>query len=413
MLLDAVDPMYEVAHTSKFVAVRQRHESDAYDAAPDRSGGIWKIVLRHTRRHLLSCNMPRFFISYRRSDTQDVAGRLRESLARRFGEKAVFRDKNSIAPGEDWTKAITDALNGGAIVLALIGPSWAMTRDDAGRRQLDDPADWNRIELERAFERQSLVIPVLVNDAKVPKESELPESIKALTRKNALKLRDDDWDSDIERLLRSLGTDDPRSRRRRTIVAVAALLAMILVGWIGYWGYPDYWRHPNAPDKREADDSAGGSTYRRDIMQKLTKEQNQALSFLDRDKPKAIGLIDENLAKINQALKSFPNDLDLLVLAGYAAKNVYVSSKGILPPETRKTYLASARSSFEQALKLDPKDASAVNGMGNVLFYERRFDEAIRYHEQAISLANGKYDYAEHDLNMVRQVKSGKVPFDP
>jgi tetratricopeptide (TPR) repeat protein len=254
---------------------------------------------------------------------------------------------------------------------------------------------------------------VLVNDAKVPKESELPESIKALTRKNALKLRDDDWDSDIERLLRSLGTDDPRSRRRRTIVAVAALLAMILVGWIGYWGYPDYWRHPNAPDKREADDSAGGSTYRRDIMQKLTKEQNQALSFLDRDKPKAIGLIDENLAKINQALKSFPNDLDLLVLAGYAAKNVYVSSKGILPPETRKTYLASARSSFEQALKLDPKDASAVNGMGNVLFYERRFDEAIRYHEQAISLANGKYDYAEHDLNMVRQVKSGKVPFDP
>ena len=200
MLLDAVDPMYEVAHTSKFVAMRQRHESDAYDAAPDRSGGIWKIVLRHTRRHLLSCNMPRFFISYRRSDTQDVAGRLRELLARRFGEKAVFRDKNSIAPGEDWTKAITDALNGGAIVLALIGPSWAMTRDDAGRRQLDDPADWNRIELERAFERQSLVIPVLVNDAKVPKESELPESIKALTRKNALKLRDDDWDSDIERL---------------------------------------------------------------------------------------------------------------------------------------------------------------------------------------------------------------------
>jgi tetratricopeptide (TPR) repeat protein len=354
--------------------------------------------------------MPRFFISYRRSDTQDVAGRLRESLARRFGETTVFRDKNSIAPGEDWTKAITDALSGGAIVLAPIGPSWATTRDDTGRRQLDDPADWNRIELERAFERQSKVIPVLVNDAKIPKESELPESIKALVLKSALKLRDDDWDSDIERLLRALGADDRRSRTR--IVAVAAMLALILVGGIGYWGYPDYWLPSDAPDKREAVQSAGGS-YRSDIVQKLEKEQNQALSLLDSDKPKAISLINENHRAIDEALKSFPNDLVLLVFAGYAAKNVYVSSKGILPPGTRKTYLASARSSFEQALKLDPKNASAVNGMGNVLFYEQRFDEAIRYHEQAISLAGGKYDHAEHDLNLVRQVKSGKIPFDP
>jgi tetratricopeptide (TPR) repeat protein len=100
-------------------------------------------------------------------------------------------------------------------------------------------------------------------------------------------------------------------------------------------------------------------------------------------------------------------------LAGYAAKNVYAGSKGVLPPETRKTYLSRARSSFEQALKLDPKNAGAINGMGNVLFYEGRFDDAIRYHEQALTLEGGKYDEAAHDLDLVKRVKSGAVPFDP
>ena len=47
--------------------------------------------------------MAKLFISYRRSDTQMVAGRLRESLARRLGERAIFRDKNILAAGEDWT----------------------------------------------------------------------------------------------------------------------------------------------------------------------------------------------------------------------------------------------------------------------------------------------------------------------
>lgn len=52
-----------------------------------------------------------------------------------------------------------------------------------------------------------------------------------------------------------------------------------------------------------------------------------------------------------------------------------------------------------------------MNGKGNVLFYERNFDEAIRHQERAIQLAGGSYPAAEHDLNLVRRVKSGAVPF--
>ena len=85
----------------------------------------------------------------------------------------------------------------------------------------------------------------------------------------------------------------------------------------------------------------------------------------------------------------------------------------MLAPDKRGEYLARARSSFEQALKLDPKNAGAVNGMGNVLFYERRFDEAIRRYEEAIKLAGGNYEEAAHDLGLAKRVKAGEVAFDP
>ena len=66
---------------------------------------------------------------------------------------------------------------------------------------------------------------------------------------------------------------------------------------------------------------------------------------------------------------------------------------------------------FQAALKADPGDPDAMNGMGNVLFYERKFDEAIRHHEQVIQRAGGSYPAAAHDLNLVRWVKSGAVLF--
>jgi len=336
-----------------------------------------------------------------------VAGRLRESLAAHFGPRAIFRDKNSIAPGEDWTKAIEEGLTGGAVVLALIGPSWATARDEAGHRRLDDSADWNRVELERALERNSRVIPLLVDDAKMPAESEFPERLKPLARSNALKLRDDDWDSDIDRLVRALGGREVWPRMQRT--ALAAMLVVIVAGGIGYW-----WFHSRGSDEDGVSqtDRRTGSTYRSDIVQKLAQEQRQALDLLDSDKPKAIRLIDDNLAGIDEALKSFPDDADLYALAGYGAKNVYASSKGILTPDKQNEYLARARSYFERALQLDPKNPGAVNGMGNVLFYEKRFDEAIQKFEKAIQLTGNNYPEAEHDLNLARLVKSGKVKFD-
>lgn len=50
------------------------------------------------------------FISYRRQDSQSAAGRLADSLERRFGKAQIFRDVETIQPGVDFVEAIECAL---------------------------------------------------------------------------------------------------------------------------------------------------------------------------------------------------------------------------------------------------------------------------------------------------------------
>lgn len=351
--------------------------------------------------------MSKIFISYRRSDSQMVAGRLRDSLTKRFGDDAIFRDKDSIAGGEDWTLAIKESLAGeGVVMLALIGPTWASVLDENGRARLHDPGDWNRIEIEQALQLRKRIIPVLIDYARMPKEADLPATIKTFTRMNALRLRDDDWESDVERIVRALGIRSVSERLRLPAVLVAIAALAIAVG-AGYWHY----------SLRDADQDSINlqprtSSFRDDILSALAGSQYQALDLLSTDKPKAIGQIDKNLAEIDEALASFPKDAEFHALAGYGAKNVYASSKGLLAADKRREYLARARKSFEIALQIDPDNAAAHNGMGNVLFYEGEFDAAIEQHKQALKLANGNYPAAEHDRELVERVRKGELPLD-
>ena len=55
----------------------------------------------------------RIFISYRRDDSQWVAGRLADSLAAYFGDDRVFRDIDGIVAGERFADVIDNTLIGG------------------------------------------------------------------------------------------------------------------------------------------------------------------------------------------------------------------------------------------------------------------------------------------------------------
>ena len=96
------------------------------------------------------------------------AGRLFDHLSRHFGPGSVFMDIGGIARGQDFAQAIESALNACEVVLVLIGNAWVSCTGQDGRRRLDDPRDWVRLEVAAALRRDILVVPVLIDGARLP-----------------------------------------------------------------------------------------------------------------------------------------------------------------------------------------------------------------------------------------------------
>jgi hypothetical protein len=66
------------------------------------------------------------------------------------------------------------------------------------------------------LERNIRVIPVLVNRAEMPAQSDLPQAVSALALRQARELSDDRWDYDTERLIEALGGRPLVHRLRRS-----------------------------------------------------------------------------------------------------------------------------------------------------------------------------------------------------
>ena len=151
--------------------------------------------------------MPAIFISYRRGDAEGEAGRLFDDLTAQFGAKAIFMDVMDIKPGRDFRKVIDENVSSCGVLLAMIGKGWINARDDAGRRRLDDPQDFVRLETASALKRDIPVIPVLVHGASMPLAEQLPEELKELAYRNAVELTHARWESDVQVLIKGLSGD--------------------------------------------------------------------------------------------------------------------------------------------------------------------------------------------------------------
>ena len=146
----------------------------------------------------------RIFISYRREETAYPAGWLFDRLAHHFDGGQVFKDVDSIQPGDDFVEVIATAVGSCDVLLALIGAEWLTITDEHGKRRLDNPDDFVRLEIEAALTRGVRVIPILLAGAKMPRAQELPASLAKLVRRQALELSPARFDSDTSRLLRVL-----------------------------------------------------------------------------------------------------------------------------------------------------------------------------------------------------------------
>jgi TIR domain len=111
------------------------------------------------------------------------------------------------------------------------------------------------------------------------------------------------------------------------------------------------------------------------------------------------------------AEKAWPLELMVLNLAGYHRKNAYMlkhwaAIQAGRPPKDR--LLDRAERFFFEALFVNPKEYSALNGLGSILIFERDLEAAEFFIRRAIALAeqNGvNYTAAKHDLAMIRGFK--------
>jgi TIR domain len=197
------------------------------------------------------------FISYRRDDSGPYAGRLRDTLSSHFGVEQVFRDIDTISPGERFPRVIERAVGSCDVLLALIGPTWLTITDESDRRRLDDPADFVRLEIGTALRRPDvLVIPVLIGATEMPTAADLPEPLAPLAECNAARITDENWDEQVARLTRALEKEVNQSAvatrhhaspagarslsRGKLILAIVVpvCLVLLLLGWTWWTDRP-------------------------------------------------------------------------------------------------------------------------------------------------------------------------------
>jgi hypothetical protein len=145
------------------------------------------------------------FISYRREDSEDVTGRIRDRLKARFGPAGIFMDIDSIPPGIDFRQHIAAAVESCDAVLVVIGRRWLERPSGASEARIRGEHDFVRQEIRSALARDIPTIPVLVQHATMPSEKRLPDDIKDLAYRTGLPVRPGaDFDNDINRLIDAL-----------------------------------------------------------------------------------------------------------------------------------------------------------------------------------------------------------------
>lgn len=177
----------------------------------------------------------KIFISYRREDARADARSIYQRLQRSFGPDQLFIDIDSIPLGSDFRVLLDRFLRQCKLMLVVIGNDWVDARNESGKRRLDDPADFVRIEVAMALARKVAVIPVLVDGAKMPRQDQLPDDIKPLVFRQSASLRHETFARDMDVLVKNIEqiTKQPSHSRMATWAALA--LVSLLAGGVFLW----------------------------------------------------------------------------------------------------------------------------------------------------------------------------------
>jgi hypothetical protein len=114
-------------------------------------------------------------------------------------------DVDSIALGRDFRQILQEKLASCNLLLVLIGRDWIDAKNQSGRRRLEDPNDFIRLEIAAALKRNIPVTPVLLQGVQMPAAEQLPEELRELSYRNGFELSHNRWDSDVQEMIKRLG----------------------------------------------------------------------------------------------------------------------------------------------------------------------------------------------------------------
>jgi Flp pilus assembly protein TadD len=317
--------------------------------------------------------MSKIFISYRRDDSADVSGRLYDRLALQFGKDRLFKDVDNIPLGEDFLGVLRTEIEQSDVMLVIIGRQWLTVKDARGRQRLASPDDPVRIEVETALTRGIPVIPVLVQNAMMPKASDLPKSMRAFASCNGIAVHaDPHFHSDVDLLVDRLPLSE---------VLIAKAEALM-----------DEEEHDEAlrlfqratelaPNDANVWVLFGSAYYEADRYLDALRAFDRALSLDTSDADGWVGRGDalRHLGRYEEALAAYDHALTL-----DANDPEAWDGKG-------KTFLmleryGEALAAFDRAVALDAVDAGAWINKGVALSYLQRDREALVAYDRTLTL---------------------------
>jgi TPR repeat protein len=190
--------------------------------------------------------MSKVFISYRREDSQYAVDRIYEALAQRIPKSDIFIDVDNIPPGVDFVDHLSKKVAECDILLAVIGSRWLNAADETGKKRLDLPGDFVRVEIASALERGIPVVPVLLDGTDIPNAIDLPEDLKALERRNGASINRTSFQNDLDRLMDGLKLGpvgaaapelaEPEHNAAGLPAWIKGIAAILILGVMGFFG---------------------------------------------------------------------------------------------------------------------------------------------------------------------------------
>ena len=361
-----------------------------------------------------------------------TAGRLHGRLAQAFGRENLFVDFGHIPAGVDFELHLNNWVAACQVFITIIGPNWLDAKDKAGQRRLHHPRDFAAIEISAALARNIRVIPVLLDGARMPKASELPDSLKPLAHRQAVEVRQLHFDRDAEALvervrealnegsvgLRSwrgtmvgdvadgdkealriaqatLGADGPLnggsvglSWRGTAVAGVAAAAVLLLVGWIGlHWINISVWppwagtrvaSNAKAQAEVEAKRKSEEAEQLRQAALRAEEERQASAAAEAEAKRKSEEAEQQRLAALRE--EDDRKRAEAEARARYAA----LVSQG--NTDSNAGDYDRAIADFNEAIRLDPKSSLAFINRGDTYTNKGDHDRAIADYNEAIRL---------------------------